>query len=679
MAIGNSSSDSPYILPFKPNVRFTSIITVGDPLPADGVFAGKADGIGAFDNGDGTITVLVNHELSSSAGLLRDHGSTGAFIDRLVIDKATLTILSADDLIQTVFRWDDGADSYVTRTTAFSRLCSSDLAAPSAFFDPATGTGTDVRIYLTGEESSSGRAFGTVVTGPNAGTAYELPYFGNMAFENAVANPFAQKATIVALTDDAFGGQVYFYVGEKRASGSDIEKAGLTEGALYGLRVTGIPDEEDGAPANGTFTLEQIGPGGDASNMSASQIEDESDDENVTGFLRPEDCAWDPDNPNVLYFNVTNHFSDNSRLYQVTFIDIRNPLLGGTIRAVLDGSEGQHQLDNLTVAGGKVILQEDPGDRDYLSTVWEYDIASDTLVKLAAFDPARFTSGGSDFITADEEGSGIIDVTALLGDSNTRAYLLTAQLSVDTGDPSTVQPGQLLAMFVDSDPPPTPPDEMVVNFRNGDNYSGTVDTSINRFSPDRIAGAATTLFVDTGSETDQALLVFNSLFGSGPGQIPFGATITNATLTLNTVNSSPTGASLHRMVAGWTEQSTWNSLFDGVQIGTQAVLQADLVTGAVGKGLGSFDVTASLNAWLSGAATADEANAANQGWVFVATSSDGWDFSSSESSNAPMLTVTYALDDADPDLVVTIAADDDLLIETSLPWDQLGNGWMLYA
>lgn len=63
MATGPSTSISPYLLASEPNVRFTSILTVGDAIPGDGVFGGIPDGLGAFDNGDGTITVLVNHEL----------------------------------------------------------------------------------------------------------------------------------------------------------------------------------------------------------------------------------------------------------------------------------------------------------------------------------------------------------------------------------------------------------------------------------------------------------------------------------------------------------------------------------------------------------------------------------------------------------------------------------------
>jgi hypothetical protein len=38
---------------------------------------------------------------------------------------------------------------------------------------------------------------------------------------------------------------------------------------------------------------------------------------------------------------TTNSFGSPSRLYQFTFTDIANPELGGTITAVLDGTEGQ--------------------------------------------------------------------------------------------------------------------------------------------------------------------------------------------------------------------------------------------------------------------------------------------------------------------------------------------------
>lgn len=452
MPTGPSSSTSPYILASEPNVRLVSITTTGDPLPGGGVFAGIPDGIGAFDNGDGTITVLVNHEIRPADGLVRDHGSIGAFVDRLVIDKETLEIVSSDDLIQSVQTWNDAADAYVSGTTVFNRFCSSDLAEATAFFDPATGEGSSVRIYLTGEETSpEGRAFATLVTGDQAGTAFELPHLGNMAYENVVASPHAQDKTIVVALDDSAGGEVYIYVGEKQATGTEIEKAGLTGGSFYGIKVDGIINETNGSPVNGTFVLQEVGDDGDVSNLTGAEIEADSTAQGVTSFLRPEDGAWDPDNPNTFYFVTTNSFDGNTRLYKLTFADITQPELGGTIEAVIDGTEGlgAHMFDNITVAGGKVVIQEDPGNQTYLGRIWEYDIASDTLTEVAEFDPAHFSPGGADFITQDEESSGVLDVTELLGDSDTRAYLLDAQIHAPTGDPATVEGGQLLVMYVD--------------------------------------------------------------------------------------------------------------------------------------------------------------------------------------------------------------------------------------
>lgn len=460
MPTGPSSSTSPYLVSPEPNVRFVSIVTTGDALPLNGVFGGIPDGLGAFDNGDGTITVLVNHEYGPTAGLVRDHGSVGAYIDRIVVDKTTLTVVSSDDLIKTVQLWNDATDSYFSGTTAFNRFCSADLPATSALFNAATGLGSTAQIFLTGEEGGpSGRAFATIVTGVGAGTAFELPFLGNLSFENVVANPLAQDKTIVAVTDDTGGGQVYFYVGQKQATGSEIEKAGLTGGEFYGLKVTGTLLEANGAAANGSFTLERIGDSvaGGISNMTGDQIQAESVTDGITGFLRPEDLAWDPDNPGVAYFVTTNSFSANpattpTRLYKIEFTDIANPQLGGTITAVIDGTEGYdaHMFDNLSVANGKIIIQEDPGGQAYIAKTWEYDIATDTMVQIANFDPAQFTPGAPGFITNDEESSGVIDVTDLLGDADTRAYLVDAQVHANTGDPATVQEGQLLVMYVDA-------------------------------------------------------------------------------------------------------------------------------------------------------------------------------------------------------------------------------------
>lgn len=468
MPIGPSTTTAPYLLAVEPNVRFTSIATVGNVLDTNAAgtpyrMVGIPDGLGAFDNGDGTFTLLMNHELGATQGIVRAHGAAGAFVSQLVIDKTTLQVLDAKDSINTIKLWDDASGRFVTSAYAISRLCSADLAEKSAYsFTAPDGTvyGTQDRIFMTGEESGAeGKQFGLVVTGADAGTAFELANHGLASWENAASSNFSQLKTITVSTDDATGGQVYIYIGEKQTTGNAVEKAGLTNGDLFGLTVTGITAESNGTIANGSFTLTKLGadedgngtPDGDVSKMTGAQLETQSNSLGVTKFLRPEDVHFDPTNPNVFYFVTTNAFNAPSRLYKATFNDITNPEAGGSIVAVLDGTEGTQMLDNITVsADGKLILQEDPGAQNHVAKVWSYDPATDVLTQIAQHDPALFVSGSPTFKTIDEESSGVIDVTSMLGDADTKAFLLDVQSHLNSSDPELVQDGQLLAMFVDA-------------------------------------------------------------------------------------------------------------------------------------------------------------------------------------------------------------------------------------
>ncbi|HEX5845635.1 MAG TPA: hypothetical protein VFY53_04985 [Rhodoplanes sp.] len=92
---------------------------------------------------------------------------------------------------------------------------------------------------MNGEETTpNGKAFAHFVDGAEAGNSYELAWLGKFAWENSVANPHTGDKTVVAGTDDATPGQLYFYFGDKQATGSALDKAGLTYGTLYGLKVT---------------------------------------------------------------------------------------------------------------------------------------------------------------------------------------------------------------------------------------------------------------------------------------------------------------------------------------------------------------------------------------------------------------------------------------------------------
>ncbi|MGZ8363266.1 MAG: alkaline phosphatase PhoX, partial [Caulobacteraceae bacterium] len=348
MATGPSTDQTPYLIGLEPNVSFVSLITAGDSvLQTDGgglyQFGGIPDGLGAFDNGDGTVTVLVNHEFGQTKGAIHDHGSAGAYVDALIIDKTTLEVVSGDNLAQQVYLWDPSTDSYAAGTTAWERLCSGDLASPSAFYDAASGLGTTARIYLTGEETSPpfttnyGRAFGFVASGADAGSVYELNMLGDMSFENQVACAYSGAKTVVLETDDATPGQVYVYVGDKQATGNDIEKAGLTNGQLYGIKVAGLTVEDAVNTVPGGFASFSLESMGDISDDNGTHLEINADAAGVTEFFRPEDISWDPTNPNYAYFVTTGNISAPSRLYRLEFTDVTNPTLGGNINLMFEG------------------------------------------------------------------------------------------------------------------------------------------------------------------------------------------------------------------------------------------------------------------------------------------------------------------------------------------------------
>ena len=502
MATGPSTAQTPYLVPTRSGVSFTSIISAGDGLPGSTwKLVGLPDGMGAFDNGDGTITVLLNHELSGGAGIVRAHGSAGAFVDRLVIDINSLTVLSAGELVTSggnIFTTDLATGTvYSAGTTAFNHICSADLAAPSAFFDSGSGLGTASRIYLTGEEAGSeGRGFAFVATGADAGKAFELPRLGNMSFENIVANPGSGAKTVVMMMDDSSPrGQVYAYIGDKQSTGSDIQKAGLTNGAFYGIKVAGLVDETIGTvvPAGGlAFTLDEIGPGGNVAAMTGAQIQTESEAENVSEFLRPEDGAWDPTNPNRFYFVTTDAFASPSRLWALDFADAKNPLLGGTIKLLLDGSEGQVMMDNIAVGiDGHVIIQEDPGGNARLARVWDYSPITDTLTQLAEHDPFRF-SGSTPPFTQNEESSGVLDVTSLFNLPGKFVYLLDTQAHYAFGSSEIVEGGQLQLMVVDRTINGTGGNDTFNGTAEAESYNGDAgnDTVNGGFGSDLLNGGA---------------------------------------------------------------------------------------------------------------------------------------------------------------------------------------------
>jgi Ca2+-binding RTX toxin-like protein len=482
MAIGPSTTQTPYIVSTNPDVTFTSILSAGD-VTSGYTFDGTPDGIGAFDNGDGTFTLLVNHEFVATDGIVRAHGAAGSFVSEYVINKSDLSVVSGQDLDQHINIWNTSTQDYQAASTTSDltmvRLCSADLPQVSAFYDASTGLGTEDRIFLNGEESVAltgtppayGRIFAHVATGAEAHNAYELASLGNYAVENELANWGTGDLTLVAGNEDTGGGQVYFYAGHKQATGNAVEKAGLVGGDLNVVQVVGgfggqanedATHDLSGSSYQGQFKLLNLG---DVSAMNATDLQNAGVAAGQSGFNRPEDGAWDANDPSKYYFVTTASYPGTaSRLWELDFTDIKHPELGGTIKELLDGTEGQAMFDNISVsANGHIVLLEDVGNSPRAGRVWDYDTATDTLTQLAQHDVARFgqeLTPGSNTpdpahtptapFTQDEEASGVVDVTSILGSSGERAYLLDTQSHyLISGE--VVEGGQLQAMHVASD------------------------------------------------------------------------------------------------------------------------------------------------------------------------------------------------------------------------------------
>lgn len=491
-ASGPSSSATPYVTTTAPGWSVTSILSVGDSALNGYRMVGIPDGLGAYSNGDGTFTVLMNHELGPTAGITRAHGAKGAFVSEWVIRSSDFKVLSGADLVSNHQVWNNVSNNYMSaigqrwdatqnryvassasEANSFARLCSSDLAPVSAFYNVSSGLGTQTRIYMAGEETGAeGRAYAFIASGNDKGKAYELPKLGKFSWENSLANPYSGNKTVVIGTDDSTPGQVMIYTGTKTNVGSDIERAGLTNGNLRGIKVNAAAAQ---GGANGNIEQGQINGGFTtvAADTSVSGAAQQTNARNagITEFARPEDGHWA--DASTFYFVTTGATPGNgvttaqsSRLYKLSFSVGANGVDydSGTITMELDsasliGNDGAvaRTFDNMTVADdGTLILQEDPGNTNYIAKTWHYDPVSKTTTQILESDRARFLSGAPGFLTVDEESSGVIEITSVLGRNDGRRYFLADMQAHYSIAGELVDGGQLYVFSTDIAPVPEP-------------------------------------------------------------------------------------------------------------------------------------------------------------------------------------------------------------------------------
>lgn len=503
--IGPSTKTEPYILPTIAGVSTTSILTTGDSVGKYRM-VGTPDGLGLWPAqanaaSPAIFNLVMNHEFGRTAGVARKHGAKGSFVSRWTIDQ-TLKVLNGRDHMRApnfLHTWN--GTQWVAGASALERFCSGDLAGPGAF----SLNSTPIRIFLSGEETAPpftadhGRVFAHVVDGTGKDHSWELPRLGKLSVENAVASPFQQAKTIVMMNDDAGRdpvsdtnlvcrslnqtacteppSELFMYVGTKQGSGSPIVQAGLTNGNLFGIRVRvrnqGIVAAENkdfvfasAAPTVTSARFEAINHG-NLTHRTGADLEDAAIRNKITQFVRIEDGAWDPrpGKERDYYFITTGRLTTNaatyrpSRLWRLRFDDIANPEAGGQIDMILtsrfyagagttpDADPGYQMFDNMAIdKNGRIVLLEDVGGNDRLGRIYVYGIDSGNLVQVAGANPKFFKPGSADFLTNDEETSGIVDASEMLGDG---WFLTSFQNHKASTDAELGEGGQLLAIRID--------------------------------------------------------------------------------------------------------------------------------------------------------------------------------------------------------------------------------------
>lgn len=475
LAVGPNTVTAPYVLPIADGVTVTSLLTVADAGSTDNGYelVGIPDGIGVEVRPNGRVGLSVNHELTLDTGIVRRHGQRGAFVSNFVVDPDTDRVVAGQDLITpaiTYYNYPQNkyagqpvapAGATYGHTLQFQRFCSASLTAPGQLFNSATGNGTIRQLRFANEEIGvEGRVFAVTL----AGNAVQLPRLGLLSWENTLAAANRSDTTLVMGNDDAANGTVTAYVGRKTSNGTNaIAQAGLTNGRNFAVELADVTTDADFRATYDVgddvdFRLNDI-----EWNQSGAAQEAEGLAEGVMQFNRVEDGAFDPNSPNDYYFLTTEGGEGSGEgggggLWRLTFDDIENPRAGGTLTLLLDGTEPitLNKPDNMDIdTHGNLLIQEDPGAAEALARILAYRIEDGAVGTVAQFDPDLFSTGGSNFLTIDEESSGIVDAEAVTGLPGT--FYFDAQVHTADGLPpgtgkntveEYVENGQLLRLDV---------------------------------------------------------------------------------------------------------------------------------------------------------------------------------------------------------------------------------------
>jgi hypothetical protein len=483
-----ATSVKAYVEPVGTEYDITPLFSVDDKVPLLGGAPGQQyrmvgipDGLGAHPNGDGTSTLFMNHELnfdSVSEPVVGGPQNRGAIVSQWILD-ADGDPIAGRRAYDSVFQENTfvgPAPTVANSTRAFARFCSGFLAGPDHGFDR--------RIYLTNEEEQTaantfdGKGGQSVAIFANE--LHALPALGRYAKENTVVQPHHGTRTVIFSFEDGpatLDNQLYMYVGKKdRSAGASVlARNGLDEGALYVFRSLDPARNSERTFTSGSVTGEWVEIP-NAENLTDVQLEAANDAANAMTFIRPEDGAFNPNNPNEVFWVTTGSSSgaadgvnELGRLYSLR-LHPGNPVKPATLTIVYNadtvvaaGGDTAISPDNVDASSQYLMINEDgttesravmaAKGRD--GSIWRFDLVkgpvqavgvdASTATRVAQLDPP-----GRDGVPVGPgvwETSGIIDTSELFGEDT---WLSDVQAHPPTTPPVgatvTVEDGQLFVM-----------------------------------------------------------------------------------------------------------------------------------------------------------------------------------------------------------------------------------------
>jgi hypothetical protein len=174
--------------------------------------------------------------------------------------------------------------------------------------------------------------------------------------------------------------------------------------------------------------------------------------------------------------------------------------------------------------------------------------------------------------------------------------------------------------------------------QDANGYTGTLDTELRENTPDASGADLAIINVDQQDPNNvHALLRFENIIGGSPGQVPFGAEVTSATLRIWTDDPGSSPMRVMRMLVPWDESSTWNSMGAGLDQtnGVECTALLDFSVSTDDQ-FDDLDVTALVQEWVNGAP--------NYGFGFIPIGTDGWRWATSENGtldHRPTLRINY--------------------------------------